>query len=390
MIAEYSTFKYNNTYNQVTSPKRNSIRKGLWPGIEIYYPPIKYSPKNNRYETYEEAIKRFEKYVVPTTASTVIFDLEDGCSLKEDSRSLLLDLLPKIGIFKKFFVAIRINSFHSKEYYKDIKLIEILKEYIDIILLPKVGVRYGISELNGLADWVETNNINAEIEPIIEHPKSLKLIEKIFEFDIVNHVVFGIHDFSKALGVFITPTTWMDDLRVWRDLLLTEASLHGKGVIGGVETLIGNKIPENLINKERMQIWLNSYGDKQAQTVYNNATQEARFGFTGKQVIHPQHILLCQMAFSLENSMVRQHVDILNHGIDSNALHGGAILYNGEMIDPPMFGKSLQVLLRTSALNMLDNASNKELKLIISKLPVNFIKDNWYFELPPFVEQDIM
>ena len=65
---------------------------------------------------------------------------------------------------------------------------------------------------------------------------------------VVKHVVFGIHDFSKAMGIQITPRNWTEELKFYLHDILFEARIAGKGVIGGVETLIGNAtMPEEFV-----------------------------------------------------------------------------------------------------------------------------------------------
>ena len=46
------------------------------------------------------------------------------------------------------------------------------------------------------------------------HPKSLKIAHDLMQYSTVKHVVFGIHDFSKAMGIHITPENWTEEL-VW-------------------------------------------------------------------------------------------------------------------------------------------------------------------------------
>ena len=67
-------------------------------------------------------------------------------------------------------------------------------------------------------------------------PKSLKIATDLMAFSSVKHVVFGIHDFSKAMGINITPIGWIDELNFFLNQLMFEARISGKGVIGGVET----------------------------------------------------------------------------------------------------------------------------------------------------------
>ena len=70
-----------------------------WPGIQIYYPPVKYAPSLGIYEDLEQASQRFKKHAWGTTSHTLIFDLEDGCRQKEMSRELLRRELP--GMHKR-------------------------------------------------------------------------------------------------------------------------------------------------------------------------------------------------------------------------------------------------------------------------------------------------
>src|SRR5689334_21567187 len=76
-------------------PARVDILGDYWPGVQIYYPPIKYAPSLGIYETMEQAAERFRKHGWLTTAHTLLFDLEDGCRQKEMSRELLRRELPK-------------------------------------------------------------------------------------------------------------------------------------------------------------------------------------------------------------------------------------------------------------------------------------------------------
>ena len=67
-----------------------------WPGIQIYYPPVKYAPSLGIYEDLDQAAARFRKHAWKTSAHTLLFDLEDGCRQKEMSRELLRRELPSL------------------------------------------------------------------------------------------------------------------------------------------------------------------------------------------------------------------------------------------------------------------------------------------------------
>ncbi|TXI43498.1 aldolase/citrate lyase family protein [Methylophilus sp.] len=350
-----------------------------WPGIQLYYPPVKYAPSLGIYEDMEQAANRMVKHAHFTNAHTLIFDLEDGCRQKEMSRTLLRQELPKLRkVNERVTIAIRANSFRTDEYEEDMKLVRDMGEYIDVVMLAKAGESYGAAEVRDLSSFLLSINPHITIQPIIEHPKSLKIAPELMQYDTVKHVVFGIHDFSKALGIHITPEHWIEELFYFINQLIFEARIAGKGVIGGVETLIGSNImPDKFVEPHDVRRWLDLHGDHESRVVYKHACQEAAMGLTGKQVIHPGHIHLCKTAYTPSPTEINQKVAILKAAIEADALLGGAIKFDGEMLDPPMFGKALQTLLRAHALRAL-KVSDMEFALhVLQLMPAQVVRQNW-------------
>ncbi len=353
-----------------------------WPGIQLYYPPVKYSPAQGIYEDLDQAAARMQKHAHNTNAHTLIFDLEDGCRQKEMSRALLRKELPKLKDSQKhkkeLTIAIRANSFRTEEYELDMQLVQDLGDYIDVVMLAKAGEAYGAAEVRDLSSLLLNINPNITIQPIIEHPKSLKIAPELMQYSTVQHVVFGIHDFSKAMGIHITPENWIEELQFYMNQLMFEARIAGKGVIGGVETLIGSNImPEKFLEPHDVRRWLDLHGDYESRIVYKHACQEAAMGLTGKQVIHPGHIHLCKTAYTPSPTEVNQKVRILKAAIEADALLGGAIKFEGEMLDPPMFGKALQTLLRAHALRALSDSDMDFAMHVLELLPAQVIRQNW-------------
>ena len=93
---------------------------GYWPGIQLYYPPVKYAPALGIYEDLEAASLRMKKYAHVTRAHTLIFDLEDGCRQKEMSRTLLRQELPLFKRRNEVAIAIRVNPFRTEDSLKDV------------------------------------------------------------------------------------------------------------------------------------------------------------------------------------------------------------------------------------------------------------------------------
>ena len=206
----------------------------------------------------------------------------------------------------------RINPFRTEEYEKDLELVRDLADYFDVVMLAKAGEAYGAPEIRDLSAVLVGLNHRITIQPIIEHPKSLKIAPELMQYATVKHVVFGIHDFSKAMGIHITPRHWTEELKFYLHDILFEARIAGKGVIGGVETLIGQTtMPENFVEPDDVRRWLDLHGDEESRVVYKHACEEASMGLSGKQVIHPSHIHPCKVAFTPSPSEIKTKIAIL-------------------------------------------------------------------------------
>lgn len=375
--------KEGNDQNSNISELNVDLLGNIWPGIQLYYPPVKYSPSSGSYESIEAASMRMKKHAHSTEAHTLIFDLEDGCRKKEMSRELMLNELPLLRASRPdVAIAIRVNSFKTEDYELDMKFIEQVSG-VDAVMLAKAGEVYGASEIKHLTNHLNKINSSITIQPIIEHPKSLKIAPELMVFDSVKHVVFGIHDFSKAMGINITPTHWIDELSYFLNELMFEARISGKGVIGGVETLIGgSSMPSDFLEQSDVRRWLDLHGDEESRVVYRHAVKEREMGLTGKQVIHPSHIHLCKIAYTPSPTDIALKVRILKAAVEADALLGGAIKFNGEMLDPPMFGKALQTLLRAYALGALKDDDVKFTLSVLNKLPEQIIRQNWPYGNP--------
>jgi citrate lyase beta subunit len=360
------------------SARSADILGDYWPGIQIYYPPVKYAPSLGIYEDIEAAAQRFRKHGWLTTAHTLLFDLEDGCRQKEMSRELLRRELPAMPRKKEVQVAVRINPFRTEEYELDLGLVRDLADHFDVVMLAKAGEAYGAPEIRDLSAVLVGLNHRMTIQPIIEHPKSLKIAPELMQYSTVKHVVFGIHDFSKAMGIAITPRNWTDELKFYLHDILFEARIAGKGVIGAVETLIGQAtMPEEFVEPHDVRRWLDLHGDEESRVVYGHAVEEAAMGLSGKQVIHPSHIHPCKVAFTPSPSEIKTKIAILKAAIEADALLGGAIRFEGEMLDPPMFGKALQTLLKAHALHALSETDTAFAIEVLRKLPEQVVRENW-------------
>src|SRR5258705_12354294 len=170
-----------------------------WPGIQFYYPPVKYAPSLGIYEDLEQAAQRFRKHAWHTTAHTLLFDLEDGCRQKEMSRELLRRELPKLPRKKEVQIAVRINPFRTEEYEKDLQLVRDLADHFDVVMLAKAGEAYGSPEIRDLSAVLVGLNHKITIQPIIEHPKPLKIAPDLMQYSTGKPAGCGIHAFSTTM-----------------------------------------------------------------------------------------------------------------------------------------------------------------------------------------------
>jgi hypothetical protein len=138
-------------------------------------------------------------------------------------------------------------------------------------------------------------------------------------------------------------------------------------------------LPDSCIEKKDIRRWLDLHGDDASRHVYAHAKRETAMGLTGKQVITPNHINICKAAFTPSPLEIQKDIDILKAAIEAEALLGGAIRFEGKMLDPPMFGKSLQNILRANALNSLKEEDYNFALQVLGKMPIATIKENWPF-----------
>ena len=119
----------------------------------------------------------------------------------------------------------------------------------------------------------------------------------------------------------ITPQGWIDELETFFNMLTMEARIKGCGVIGGVEVLLTpNSLPDSCVEKKDIRRWLDLHGDDASRHVYAHANRETAMGLTGKQVITPNHINVCKVAFTPSPEEIAKDVMILKEAIKADAL----------------------------------------------------------------------
>lgn len=319
--------------------------RGL-PGVQLYYPVVMPG------ETLRDAAARMQRF--SAKPDTIIFDLEDGSGEKSVARELLLREMPTFNERHPIKIAVRINPHNTQNYWNDLRVIQQFRSIVETVILAKAGEFSGAGEILDLAKTLDRMACPAEIQPIIESPKSLQIAESLMRAsERVEHVIFGIHDFSENLGYTLHPEAWPEQLRTYSDMLTLSASIAGKGVIGGVSTMLGTAVcPPDMTHRD-VAAWLDAKGDPAARAVYRHARIDAARGWAGKQVIHTSHIHLARLGLSPAPAEVAFSIGMLQAALAAGVLLGGAIKFEGEMYDPPMFRRAYTRLQRAAALGVL-------------------------------------
>lgn len=149
-------------------------------------------------------------------------------------------------------------------------------------------------------------------------------------------LIFAAEDYAADVGLQRSPS--LTEMLLARQMLATAAAAFDLSAIDLVCT--------DYTNSERLK-W--------------ECDDGAALGMTGKQLIHPLQVELCQKAFSPAEDKVRWAVQIIAKNEEASAQGMGAFSFEGKMIDAPV------VLLAKSILKQAE-AADFDLQELRSKL----------------------
>jgi citrate lyase beta subunit len=349
-----------------------------WPGVQIYHPVVSIVGSSPEAADMRRAGVRLRAALATCAAHTLVLDLEDGCRFKEASRVVLADVMhqcpPRAGLQR----AVRINPVDTPEHARDLALLSDIAPFVDVVMLAKAGDTGDPGEVAHVASELARIDARLSLQPVIEHPRALKAAESIVRCPSVRHVVFGLHDFSRAMGMSLAGSGWPSQVQGYLHALLIEARLAGCGVVAGVDTEIGQAVlPPQCQERDDIARWLERTQDAAASVVYRHALDDARMGFTGKQVIHPSHVAIVAAGLAPTPGELAAQITMLRFAMDGGILSGGALKFEGRMIDRPMIEKGLQMLLRADALGVLSREDRRFCRALAARQPPASLRDNW-------------
>ena len=257
----------------------------------------------------------------------ICMDMEDGVAVnrKAEARATIAQALQELDFGKSEKLA-RINSVGTGWERDDIDAV--LPFRPDGIVIPKIEsleqVEWGsrIIEAAELKYGWPLNLIRMLVG--VETAKGILNLKEIASHPRLDGIIFGGEDFAASIGARRTRDA--AELLYARQAVVTACAAFGLQAIDIV------------------------YIDfKDADGLRAEAEQGAGFGFSGKQVIHPNQVQVTQEAFTPSAKMIEEARRIVETFEASQKEGKGAYALDGKMIDMPLLKNAQKVLERAKA-----------------------------------------
>ena len=257
----------------------------------------------------------------------ICMDMEDGVAVnrKAEARATIAKALQELDFGKSEKLA-RINSVGTGWERDDIDAV--LPFHPDGIVIPKIEsldqIKWGsrIIEAAELKYGWPLNSIRMLVG--VETAKGILNLKEIASHPRLDGIIFGGEDFAASVGARRTRDA--TELLYARQSVVVACAAFGLQAIDIV------------------------YIDfKDAEGLRLEAEQGAGFGFSGKQVIHPNQVQVTQETFTPSDAAVAEARRIVETFEASQKEGKGAYALDGKMIDMPLLKNAQKVLERAKA-----------------------------------------
>jgi len=263
---------------------------------------------------------------------SICMDMEDGVALnkKAEARAVIAQAMTELD-FGTSERCIRINSIGSGMEKYD--LAAALTANPDTIVVPKIETA---EQVKWVSDHIETHELasHKNIGTVrllvgVETAKGILNLKEIAEADKrLEAIIFGGEDYAASVGAVRTKAA--TELLYARQATVTACAANDLQAIDIV--FIDFKDPDGL----RVE-----------------AEQGSGFGFSGKQIIHPNQVAVVQEAFTPSDSAIDYAKRIVESFESSQKEGKGAYALDGKMIDMPLLKNAQKVLDRAKAAGKL-------------------------------------
>ena len=259
---------------------------------------------------------------------SICMDMEDGVAAnkKAEAREVIAGAMKELD-FGKSERCIRINQIGSGLEKRD--LFAALATNPDTIVVPKVETA---EQVKWVSEHIETYEPSSKLNigsvrllVGVETAKGIMNLKEIAEADKrLEAIIFGGEDFAASIGAVRTKEA--TELLYARQAVVTACAANDLQAIDIV--FIDFKDPEGLRAE---------------------AEEGARFGFSGKQIIHPNQVEAAQEAFTPSAEAIEYAKRIVESFELSQKEGKGAYALDGKMIDMPLLKNAQKVLDRARA-----------------------------------------
>ncbi|HRQ33038.1 MAG TPA: CoA ester lyase [Anaerolineales bacterium] len=264
---------------------------------------------------------------------SICMDMEDGVAAnkKAEAREVIAGAMKELD-FGKSERCIRINQIGSGLEKRD--LIAALTTNPDTIVVPKIETA---EQVKWVSEHIETYELSSKLNigsvrllMGVETAKGIMNLKEIAEADKrLEAIIFGGEDFAASISAVRTKAA--TELLYARQVVVTACAANDLQAIDIV--FIDFKDPEGL----RLE-----------------AEEGARFGFSGKQIIHPNQVEAAQEAFTPSDEAIEYAKRIVESFEASQKEGKGAYALDGKMIDMPLLKNAQKVLERAKAAGKIE------------------------------------
>ncbi len=258
----------------------------------------------------------------------ICMDMEDGVAItrKIDARAIIAQAMKEL-IFGDSEKCIRINSIGSG--LESYDLVAALATNPDTIIVPKIE---SAEQVKWVSDHIEKYELSSNKDTGIVHllvgvetAKGILNLKEIAEADgRLEAIIFGAEDYAASIGARRTK--------------------EGTEVLYARQAVVTACAANDLQAIDMVFIDFRDEAGLRAE-----AEQGAGFGFSGKQIIHPNQVPAVQEAFTPSADAIEYAKRIIETFESSQREGKGAYALDGKMIDMPLLKNAQKVLERAKA-----------------------------------------
>ena len=259
---------------------------------------------------------------------SICMDMEDGVAAnkKAEARAVIAQAMKELD-FGNSERCIRINSIESGLEKRD--LVAALATNPDAIVVPKIETAEQVKWVSERIESYElSSNLNIGAIRLligVETAKGILNLKEIAEADKrLEAIIFGAEDYAASVGARRTKEA--TEVLYARSAVVTVCAANDLQAIDMVYI---------------------DFRDLEGLRV--EAEQGAGFGFSGKQVIHPNQVSVAQEAFTPSDAAIEYARRIVESFESSQKEGKGAYALDGKMIDMPLLRNAQKVLDRAKA-----------------------------------------